>query len=241
MRGVGRHGGAKLPGRVTVFAEPPVRCGHRGLGRGTGENTLASIEAAVASGLDWVEVDARLAGDGVLVACHDPVLPDGRFVSELAAAETGLLRVKELLDALPPGIGVDVDLKTSLEDAARSPDATTAAAVASLAAGAERPLLVTSFDPAALLTVRDRAPDVPIGLLTWVRFPLREAIPAAVHLGADVVGVHVEGFLGEWRPIAESVAVAHAAGLQVLAWCPEPDAEDILIAAGVDCLVVDRT
>jgi glycerophosphoryl diester phosphodiesterase len=224
---------------VRVFAEPPVRCGHRGAGRGPGENTLASFEAAVAAGLEWVEVDARLAADGVLVACHDPVLGDGRFVSDLPAAETGLLGVEELLAALPEHVGVNVDLKTSLEDAARPRDATTAAAVAALAAGQPRPMLVMSFDPAALLIVRDRAPDLPIGLLTWLRFPLREAIPAAVHLGADVVGVHVEGFHAEWRPIAESVAVAHAAGLQVLAWCPEPAAEEALVVAGVDCLVID--
>jgi glycerophosphoryl diester phosphodiesterase len=224
---------------VRVFAEPPVRCGHRGAGRGPGENTLASFEAAVAAGLDWVEVDARLAADGVLVAWHDPVLPDGRFVWSLPAAETGLLRLDELLAALPGHVGVNVDLKTSLEDAARPRDATTAAAVAALAADQPRPMLVMSFDPAALLIVRQRAPRIPIGLLTWVRFPLREAIPAAVHLGADVVGVHVEGFSAEWRPIAESVAVAHAAGLQVLAWCPEPAAEEALVLAGVDCLVVD--
>ena len=206
---------------MTVFAEPPVRCGHRGGGRGPGENTLASFGAAVAAGLPWVEVDARLAADGALVACHDPVLPDGRFVADIPAADTGLLRLDDLLEALPPHVGVDVDLKTSLEDATRPRETTTAAIVAELAAGQPRPLLVMSFDPAALLIVRERAPRIPIGLLTWVRFPLREAIPAAVHLGAEVVGVHVEGFLGERRPIAESVAVAHAAGFRSR-WCPGP-------------------
>ncbi len=37
----------------------------------------------------------------------------------------------------------------------------------------------------------------------------------------------------------ESVRVAHAAGLQVLAWGPQPAEVEPLIEAGVDCVIVD--
>jgi glycerophosphoryl diester phosphodiesterase len=234
-----------------VFVDAPVLCGHRGSGRGEGENTLASFRAAVAAGLTWVEVDARTTADGVLVAVHEAVVADGRYVSELRAAQTdelGLMRVRDLLEELPPGIGVDLDLKTSLEDARRPREQTTAALVADLAAphAARRPLLVTSFDPAALLIVRERAPELALGFLTWVRFPLRKAIPAAVHLGVQVIAPHVESLglrqreerPGE-RPLADAVRVAHEAGLQVVAWCPLRDERPALIEAGVDCLVID--
>jgi glycerophosphoryl diester phosphodiesterase len=238
-----------------VFVDVPVLCGHRGSGRGVvrgePENTLGSFRAAVAAGLSWVEVDARVTADGVLVACHEAVAADGRYVAELSATETdelGLMRVGGLLDDLPPGIGVDVDLKTSLEDAQRPRDRTTAALVAALLTPqiGRRPLLVTSFDPAALLIVRERAPELPLGLLTWIRFPLRKAIPAAAHLGVQVIAPHVESFglrqdaprLGE-RAIGDAVRVAHDAGLEVVAWCPLPSERDVLIAAGVDCLVID--
>jgi glycerophosphoryl diester phosphodiesterase len=232
-----------------VFADVPVLCGHRGSGRGAAENTLPSFRAAVDAGMSWVEVDARVNADGVLVARHDAVVPDGRYISQLRSRETdelGLMRVADLLEDLPPEIGVDVDLKTSLEDAQRPREQTTAALVADLVAGERRPLLVTSFDPAALMIVRERAPHVPLGLLTWVRFPLRKAIPAAVHLGVQVVAPHVESLglrqevplLGE-RPIADSVRVAHEAGLEVVAWCPLPAERDVLVEAGVDCLIVD--
>jgi glycerophosphoryl diester phosphodiesterase len=232
-----------------VFADVPVLCGHRGSGRGAAENTLPSFRAAVQAGMSWVEVDARVNADRVLVARHDAVVPDGRYISQLGSAETdelGLMRVADLLEDLPPGIGVDVDLKTSLEDAQRPREQTTAALVAELVARERRPLLVTSFDPAALMIVRERAPQLPLGLLTWVRFPLRKAIPAAVHLGVQVVAPHVESLglrqdvplIGE-RAIAESVRVAHEAGLQVVAWCPLPGERGVLIEAGVDCLVID--
>jgi glycerophosphoryl diester phosphodiesterase len=234
-----------------VFVDVPVLCGHRGSGRGVGENTLPSFRAAVAAGLRWVEVDARTNADDVLVACHEAVVEDGRFVSQLSSAETdelGLMRVADLFEDLPPGIGVDVDLKTSLEDAQRPRGETTAALVADLVSphAARRPLLVTSFDPAALMIVRERDPALALGLLTWIRFPLRKAIPAAAHLGVQVIAPHVESFglrqdapsQGE-RPIPETVAVAHDAGLQVAVWCPLPEERPVFLDAGVDCLVID--
>ena len=234
-----------------VFVDTPVLCGHRGSGRGVGENTLPSFRAAVAAGLPWVEVDARLTADGVLVAYHEAVLPNGRYVSQLPAGETddlGLMRVADLFEDLPPGIGVDVDMKSSLEDAQRPRDETTGALVAELVAPHmdHRPLVVTSFDPGALLIVRERRPSLPLGLLTWLRFPLRKAIPAAVHLGLQVIAPHVESFgLRQERPhpgertIADTVSVAHDAGLQVIAWCPLPSERQVLLDAGVDCLCVD--
>jgi len=238
-----------------TFDDPPVLCGHRGCGAGVvegrRENTLASFLAAVDAGLRWVEVDARVTADRVLVASHDPVVPDGRFVAELTAAAAdalGLLLISDLLEALPAGLGVDVEVKTSLEDALRPRSETTAALVAGLLPGAAQHLrvLVTSFDPAALLVVRERVPGVPVGLITWTRFPLRKAIPAAVHLGADVVVAHVgslnldgRGAPDFGRGAAEAVGIAHAAGLQVAAWCPVLGDLERCAQAGVDCLIVD--
>jgi glycerophosphoryl diester phosphodiesterase len=238
-----------------LFVDTPVLCGHRGSGRGVvgghRENTLGSHRAAVAAGLPWVEVDARFNADDVLVARHDPVVDDGRFVSEMTTAETdaaGVMRMEELLADLPAHVGVNVEVKSSLEDALRPRERTTAALVADLVARAAggRPLLVSSFDPAALLILRERAPGVSLGLITWIRFPLRKAIPAAVHLGVDVIAPHVGSFALEdvagpakERDPAHSVRVAHEAGLQVVAWCPKPEQADVLIDAGVDCLIVD--
>jgi glycerophosphoryl diester phosphodiesterase len=241
-----------------IFHDTPVLCGHRGAGAGIvdghRENTLASFRAAVEAGIRWVEVDARATADGALVALHDPALPDGRFVAELTAGEAdaaGLMRVADLLEDLPQEVGVDIEVKTSLEDAARPREGTTAALVAALAGerpGPPRQLLVTSFDAAALLIVKEVVPGVPVGLLTWRGFPLRKAIPAAVHLGAQAVAPSFTSFAlagtsPERRRLErapeEAVRVAHDAGLEVIAWCPRPAEAEELAAAGVDCLVVD--
>src|SRR3954447_4354864 len=121
-----------------VFDDVPVLCGHRGSGRGTvggqQENTLGSFRAAVAAGIRWVEVDVRAASDGVLVASHDPI-------ASAAAADTGLMLIEELLEDLPPEIGVNLEIKTALEDAGRPRGKTTAALTADLASRAKpRPL-----------------------------------------------------------------------------------------------------
>jgi glycerophosphoryl diester phosphodiesterase len=230
-----------------LFGPGPTLCGHRGSGRGIveglRENTLDSFRAAVRAGLTWVEADARFTADDVLVSRHDPVAEDGRFVSEITAREAdeqGLMRVADLLEELPEEIGIDVDIKTSVEDALRPRERTTAALVADLVAGQRRPLLLSSFDPSALLIARERRPEVAVGLLTWKSFPLRKAIPAAVHLGAAVVAPHHTSFDGPMeRPASRSVEIAHEAGLEVLGWGGSHERAAELFAAGVDCVVVD--
>src|SRR3954447_4869593 len=238
-----------------VFADPPVVCGHRGSGSGVvdgcRENTLDSFRAAVAAGVTWVEVDARMTADGVLVAHHEPRLADERFIDALTARgadQAGLMRLTDLLEAMPAEVGIDVEVKTSLEDALRPRSATTAGATAAMLAPqrGRRRLLVSSFDPAALLIVRELAPGIPVGLLTFNRFPLRKAIPAAVHLGAAVVAPHFRSFpVGDnvdarERDVFHTLRVAHAAGLEIAAWCPPPAQAELLIEAGVDCVIVDR-
>jgi glycerophosphoryl diester phosphodiesterase len=230
-----------------TFDDVPVLCGHRGSGAGVvdgrRENTLASFRAAVDAGLRWVEVDVRVYADRVLVASHDPVVDDSRLIAALTSAETDeleLMRLADLLEELPTDVALDVDVKTSLEDALRPREETTAALVADLLAAESerRRLLVTSFDPAALLIVRERVPELPLGLLTWLQFPLRKAIPAAAHLGIEVVAPHVGSFALD--DAEESIRVAHDADLQVAVWCPAPEQAERFVAAGADCLIVDH-
>lgn len=226
-------------------------CGHRGSGRGTvggqAENTLGSFRAAASAGAPWVEVDVRATADGTLVASHDPATPDGSSIAMMSAAEAddlGLMRIADLLEDLPQHVGVNLEIKTALEDAERARERTTAALTADLAIkhATGRKILATSFDPSAPLIVRERAPQIPVGLLTWIRFPLRKSIPAAKHLGLDVVAPHVQSFRLEETPdheLARRMELAHAVGLQVVAWCPLREERDRLARAGVDCLIVD--
>ncbi|MGH3319094.1 MAG: glycerophosphodiester phosphodiesterase [Streptosporangiaceae bacterium] len=238
-----------------LFEPRPVVMGHRGFGRhsenGYAENTVASVVAAVEHGLSWIEFDVRRSRDDQLVVHHNPTTTDGAFVIEQTADEVtarGIPRLTELLDALPPEVGVNVDVKTELEDAVTEPDGRTGGLLAAVLAKetARRRVLATSFDPALLLDLRERAPDMPLGLITWADFPLRHAVPAAVHLGMRMVSLH-HGSFGPnriergpvHRPPAYSVDIAHRAGIEVLAWCPDVPSAVELARSGVDALCVN--
>jgi glycerophosphoryl diester phosphodiesterase len=72
-------------------------------------------------------------------------------------------------------------------------------------------------------------------------------VATAAGLGLDVVAAHLGSFGPNrlepgpvHRPARDSVATAHEAGLEVLAWCPDPDTARELAAAGVDALVLNE-
>ena len=235
----------------TVFGGRPTVLGHRGLGRGPGENTRETLRQAVAVGLRWVETDVRRTADDELVVGHFPTWQDGSFVAQLSldqARELGACTLAEYVGDLPAGIGVNLDVKSCLEDALRSAEETTAGLLAPVAEdlAGQRPVLATSFDPAALLGLRAAAPRLSLGLLTWVGFPLRKAVPAAVHLGVDVLAAHWTSFgpnevdrAPVHAPPKESIAVAHEAGLEVVVWCPDVEQARELLQDGADAVVVD--
>ncbi|MFC7327483.1 glycerophosphodiester phosphodiesterase [Marinactinospora rubrisoli] len=237
-----------------IFHAPEV-IGHRGAGRGTVngalENTAASFRAAVADGASWVEIDVRRSADGVLVIHHDAALPDGRVIVDLPAAESraaGLLTLDEALDVIPPETGLDVDVKTVMEDATAAPDRRTAALLLPYLRreARRRRVFVCSFDPAVLLAVQAEAPEVPTAWMPFVRNPLDQAVAGAAGMGCAIVAIDARSFgltgapeRPGRRPVGYTVDVAHRAGLEVVSWCPDPVDAARFAEAGVDAVVVD--
>ena len=244
-----------MPRREPLFRGGPTVIGHRGAGArtvaGLRENTVRSLLAAVGAGLQWVELDVHRCTDG-LALLHEPAHRPGELVISRSVEELRACEVDDLaaaLEALPGSVGVDIDVKSSLEDATAAAEESTAAVLAPLVERElpRRPLLVTSFDPAVLLELRERVPAAPLGLLTWYRFPLRIAVAAAARLGMDVLALELSS-LGApdaqgrfvFRPDApQALDAAHAAGMEVLVWCPDPALAAVLADAGVDAVVVD--
>jgi glycerophosphoryl diester phosphodiesterase len=222
-----------------------VVSGHR-------ENTLGSFTAAGALGMRWVEADVRRTGDGTLVVAHDAALADGTSLAELAGDDVDrrrLLRLRSVFDALPPEMGINVDLKSSIDDSAQPPGRTTAGLLAPVVAeeARRRPLIVSSFDPAALALLRSEIPDVALAWLTWRRFPVETAVAGCAHMDIDVLALHVGSLC--WDPgsgtvdrdhVAHVVALVHGCGRQLLVWCPEAGQARVLAEAGADAVVVDE-
>jgi len=237
-----------------VFSRPATVIGHRGLGKGIVEghveNTLGSFLAALDAGADWVEVDVRRTLDDRLFVAHDASY-GSTLLTRLTAEEAsraGRLRIEELLEALPPQAGVAFDVKSSIEDANRTSALTTAALLARVGRNTpwRRPVLALSFDPASLQHMREELPTLPLGLLTWLRFPVGHAVAAAAHLDVQVLAVHAGSLWpnaatshADVPALDEVVHHVHAANRQLMAWCPNRVQTKTLVAGGIDALVVD--
>ena len=79
---------APSPLDVPRCPDLPRLIGHRGLAAHAPENTLAGIRMAAASGVRWVEFDAKLTADGVAILLHDDTLDRTTDGTGPAAAAT---------------------------------------------------------------------------------------------------------------------------------------------------------
>jgi len=236
---------AAAPGRAQCVcpAEGAVIVGHRGDGSGAGENTVPAVEAAFAAGADMVEVDVQLSADGEVVLMHDATVSrttDGAgCVAELTRAELAALdaggapvpTLAELLAATSGGVNVELKVDEGGDcpptDGAALVDATLAVVRAD---AADRDVVISSFDLAALQRVRDEAPEVRVALLATA--------------AADVDVAASEGFaqinLLAVSANARSMARIREAGLDVHVWTLDgEDAARRYLELGVDGVITD--
>jgi glycerophosphoryl diester phosphodiesterase len=238
-----------------VFTQPPSLIGHRGLGKGIVagyvENTAGSFLASLEQGVDWVEVDVRRTADDELIVAHDAAYSDGAFLADITAAEAarrGALRLAELLEILPRSAGVVLDVKSAMEDATRPASHTTAGVLARVSRQhvEARPLVAMSFDPGVLQHLREAVPGLPLGLTTWLHYPVGHAVAAAAHLDVQVLALHAGSLwpnasadATQLRPLERVVKHVHESRRQLVVWCPTEEQGRLLLAAGADALVLD--
>ncbi|MCB2054725.1 MAG: glycerophosphodiester phosphodiesterase [Geminicoccaceae bacterium] len=171
--------------RERLSAELPPVIGHRGAALHAPENTLASIEEARRLGATWVEFDVKLSADRVPFLLHDDDLPRttdatgpaGRLaMADLAALDAGswfstafagerLPTLETVLDHLRRhAMRANIELKPTPGEGPRT--AREVVALLERVWPDERTIpLLSSFDPAALATAAELAPDIPRGLL----------------------------------------------------------------------------
>lgn len=167
-----------------MTVEPPV-IGHRGAAGYAPENTVASLRAAAALGVRWVEFDAKLAGDGQVVLFHDERLERttdgaGRVadlpLEDLRALDAGAWfeerfrgeRIPTLSEALAAlgalGLGANVEIKPDAGREAETGDAV-GRTLAREWPRALPPPILSSFASGALGAAIGHVPDAPRALL----------------------------------------------------------------------------
>ncbi|MGW4892564.1 glycerophosphodiester phosphodiesterase [Kitasatospora sp. NPDC004240] len=219
-------------------SRPVLAVAHRGDPYRYRENTLPSIESALAAGADAVEVDVQLTRDGVPVLLHDETLErlweDPRPIrrvtlDQLDGLRRGPLAVPTLAEALKAVTATPrARLLIDLDDP--RPAAATWEAVTGL--GAEH--RVAFCGPAtAMLAVRALSADAEIAL-TWKQ----PRLPAPALL-ADLRPRYLNPPFG--LVTADLTAAAHDAGLAVSTWTADlRRTMRRLRAAGVDSITSNR-
>lgn len=209
---------------------------HRGLhsepAGGPRENTLAAIDAAVAAGIDTIEIDVRLSSDGEVVLVHDATLErlwgDPRRVDEVAWTDLRELGGRHRIPSLDEALTRVADTgSTLLIDMDHAAPAGPAAAVVAAHRGSVRTAWCGLL--AGMEQVRAALPTADIWL-PWAQptapgtEDLAELGPTTLNAPHLVVG-------------SALVAQAHAAGLQVAVWTVDDPVQAAWLAGiGVDSI-----
>ncbi len=158
----------------------PILLGHRGARgkKGTAENTLAAFDFALAQGCDGFEFDVRLAADREAVISHDATTSArGLRIAEFSSQQLNLPRLEEVLTRYQHTAFLDIELKVpgleriTVELLQKAPPT--------------RGLVVSSFLPEVLETLRDLDANIPLGLICesqaqlnrWRQLPVEYVFP----------------------------------------------------------------
>lgn len=215
----------------------PFILGHRGMGAGSGENTLEALTEAVRRGADGVELDVRSTADGALALHHDAGIDGIGAISDLTVAQlpARVPLLEPVLDALAGSV-VNIEIKNFPTEAGYDPEELTARRVVDLLGerrGRDR-VIVSSFSAATLDAVVAADPDVPTGFLTTADYDGDRALARAMERGWSALHPHVRALR------ADLVAAAHAHGLTVNTWTVNgADQIAAVLALGVDAVITD--
>lgn len=220
----------------------PLVVGHRGVrGQTVRENTPEAFLTAFRAGAEWVELDARRSADDVAVVHHDGWAPDGVPIIRRSADELrglGICTLDEVLTALPAELGVDLEVKNLPGEPDYDPDDAVVGIVAEVlrSRAADRPMIVSSFNPLTVAALVRDVPDIPAGLVHFDSLPVTAALSIAVEQGAAALCPRI----GAPELDADGVAAVHAAGLGVLVWTVNDLVQAAQLAlAGVDAICTD--
>ena len=242
-KGVQRVSAQRTPFFRGDRSATPVIVGHRGAPSVARENTPESFAAAWAAGAEWVELDIRRGADDTLAVHHDPVMPDGAAIVDLDRAglsARGVWTLDDVLSTLPPGLGVDLEVKNlpGEPDYDETQRAVDRLATAIQQVVGRRPLMSSSFNPLTVQRLSGVLRAVPVGLLHGPALRVDAAAELARDLGASVLCPHADAL----PPLdAETVGVVHGAGLDLMVWVVDDRERALrLAAAGVDALCTNE-
>lgn len=243
---------ANLMGPLRAPGEPAFIAAHRGDRASAPENTVPAFEAAVAGGVDFLEVDVRLTVDGYPVIIHDATVDRTTTgtgtVDELTLAEIRTLDAGSWF--APQFAGVQVPLWGEFLDIlTRAPKVTALVELKHTWAaddlenllggiyfrGLQDRIVFASFSSATVTALQETAPVIPRVLIRRV-LPLD---PVTVAQRFDAIAIMTRSSALTERP--DAVGEMHAAGLGLLLYTLNSEERWVeALSYGVDGIVTDK-
>jgi glycerophosphoryl diester phosphodiesterase len=230
----------------------PIIIGHRGACALAPENTVASFKLAVEHKADFVELDAKLSLDGVVVVIHDQTVDrttngTGRVnqlpYDELRKLDAGSKFDKKYagekiptLDEVFKAVGKDVFVNVELTNYESTKDSLVEKVVEVVKANnMEDRVLFSSFVPGNLIKAHRGLPNTPVAMLCLEGFA---GILTRSFLTMGISPEFVHPYLADVT--RQTVAWEHRRGRKVNVWTVNAN-EDILrmLDAGVDGIFTD--
>lgn len=213
--------------------------GHRGVrASAVRENSIAAFRQALAAGLDGIECDVQQTRDGELVLYHDEHMAGSTVTAEtfanLSAQQPNLARLSDLLDLAGEYPGTLLNLELKLYRRHDSGMVSRLAREVRSHGLADR-VLISSFDPFALLRLRLAAPELRAGLL------YSPGLPALLRSGALAGWLHVDAIHPHHLQVDETLMRwAEGRSLKVNTWTVnDPEEVARLVTLGVSGIIGD--
>ena len=210
------------------------------------ENTLPGIDAALADGVDGVEIDVRATRDGRVVLLHDATLErttgDLHVLVDLSADELAAVRTHPVHGVAPqplPSLAEALDRvagRAILVIEVKQRGIHEAVATEVRAAAAAEWCWIWAFDPEVGIACRAALPEVPVALNLDARSLERygytgDPVALAVRHGFAALSMSRE------LVTEASVHAAHARGLAAYTWVVDDASEVVRVhEAGVDAI-----
>jgi len=233
---------------VDTEIELPLVTAHRGSSFKAPENSLSAIRAAFEDGADIIEIDIQMTSDGILILNHDRSLTKvagvGERVHNLTFEEIAILdigsrfsrqfsgeRIPTLAEVITYMIEIpsSVKLNVELKDYGYSPGISEATVQLIKEMDFSNRVMITSTSIERLSTVRELAPDIPIGLIVG-------------HLSSSVWNMDVDFYCVPSTILNERfIQRAKSMGRDVHVWTVNnTEAMSQYSAMGVASIITDR-
>ncbi len=237
----------------SFYSTSPLVIAHRGARDVAPENTLAAFEAAIQADADGIELDVTRCATGEIVVIHDDTLDrttngSGNVVETpfytLRALDAGawfrpdfagqrVPTLQEVLDLFGHRTRINIEIKgRALKGDGIEEEIAELVAARNL----QDEVIISSFNPAALLRMKHAAPDLRRALLYAPDMPVYLAQPVSAPLvWPNALHPHYS------QVNAAMLRAVRQLGLRVNVWTVnDPNEMERLIALGVDGIITDH-